>query len=57
MNFAPCATASLHCPSVITAPAPTSMFDHVYATPHAAVEDDRAFFAEYESGFADGGAR
>lgn len=39
------------------APAPASMFDHVYATPHAAVEDDRAFFAEYESGFADGGAR
>ncbi|QIK85056.1 pyruvate dehydrogenase (acetyl-transferring) E1 component subunit alpha [Sanguibacter sp. HDW7] len=39
------------------APSPASMFDHVYATPHAVLEDERAFFAEYESGFADGGAR
>ena len=39
------------------APEPASMFDNVYATRHAAVEHDRAFFAEYESGFADGGAR
>lgn len=39
------------------APEPASMFDHVYATPHAVLEDERAFFAEYESGFADGGAR
>lgn len=38
-------------------PEPASMFDHVYATPHAVLEDERAFFAEYESGFADGGAR
>jgi len=39
------------------APAAASMFDHVYATPHAILEDERAAFAEYESGFADGGAR
>ncbi|MGP7959184.1 pyruvate dehydrogenase (acetyl-transferring) E1 component subunit alpha [Sanguibacter sp. A247] len=39
------------------APPASSMFDHVYASAHAVLEDERAFFAEYESGFADGGAR
>lgn len=39
------------------APPAVSMFDHVYATEHAVLADERAFFAEYESGFADGGVR
>lgn len=34
-------------------PAPSSMFDHVYATPHAVVDSDREWFAEYEASFAD----
>ena len=37
-----------------TSPAPSSMFDHVYATEHATVTAERAWFAEYES--ATGGA-
>jgi len=34
-------------------PAPASMFEHVYATPHAGVEADRAWFEQYESSFLD----
>lgn len=31
-----------------------SMFDHVYAEPHATVEAERAWFERYEASFADG---
>ena len=34
------------------APAASSMFDDVYATPHAVVADERAWFTEYEASFA-----
>ncbi len=34
------------------APASTSMFDHVYAAPHATLEGERALFAAYEASFA-----
>lgn len=32
-------------------PPPSAMFDHVYATPHAVVEDERAWFTDYEASF------
>lgn len=35
-------------------PASTAMFDHVYATPHAIVDAERAWFERYESSFAGG---
>ncbi|MGV8966201.1 MAG: thiamine pyrophosphate-dependent dehydrogenase E1 component subunit alpha [Cellulomonas sp.] len=35
------------------APDVSTMFDHVYATPHAIVDDERAWFAQYEASFAD----
>ena len=35
-------------------PAASSMFDHVYATPHATVASERAWFESYESSFLDG---
>jgi 2-oxoisovalerate dehydrogenase E1 component alpha subunit len=35
-------------------PAPLSVFDHVYAAPHAALERERADYARYLDGFADG---
>ncbi|UJP41532.1 pyruvate dehydrogenase (acetyl-transferring) E1 component subunit alpha [Cellulomonas palmilytica] len=34
-------------------PSSASMFEHVYATPHAGVEADRAWFEKYESSFLD----
>jgi 2-oxoisovalerate dehydrogenase E1 component alpha subunit len=34
-------------------PATTTMFDNVYALPHATVEAERAWFERYESSFAD----
>jgi pyruvate dehydrogenase E1 component alpha subunit len=34
------------------APAPTTMFDHVYATPNAVVDTERAWFESYEASFA-----
>jgi len=34
-------------------PATTSMFEHVYATPHAVVDAERAWFERYEASFAD----
>ena len=34
-------------------PTAASMFDHVYATPHAGVEAERAWFEAYESSFLD----
>jgi pyruvate dehydrogenase E1 component alpha subunit len=37
-------------------PAATSMFDHVYAEPHAPLERQRAQLHEYEASFADGTA-
>jgi len=37
-------------------PPAESMFDHVYATPHALVDAERAWFADYEAGF-EGSAR
>ncbi|MBC7292108.1 MAG: pyruvate dehydrogenase (acetyl-transferring) E1 component subunit alpha [Actinotalea sp.] len=43
------------------APQKPTMFDHVYATPNAVVDDERAWFTEYEAAFEDapatGGAR
>ncbi|GAA2720858.1 pyruvate dehydrogenase (acetyl-transferring) E1 component subunit alpha [Cellulomonas aerilata] len=33
------------------APSATTMFDHVYATPHATLDAERAWFAEYEASF------
>lgn len=44
------------------APAPSTMFEHVYATPHAVVDADRAWYEEYAAATADepetaGGAR
>jgi pyruvate dehydrogenase E1 component alpha subunit len=33
-------------------PAPLSMFDHVYAEPHAQVDAERAWFADYHASFA-----
>ncbi|MDO8122036.1 pyruvate dehydrogenase (acetyl-transferring) E1 component subunit alpha [Isoptericola sp. b490] len=41
----------------MTAPEPTSMFDHVYASPHSLVQSERAWFEQYEAGLAEGGAR
>jgi 2-oxoisovalerate dehydrogenase E1 component alpha subunit len=38
------------------APAPESLFDHVYATPHSTLDAERAWFAAYESSFADADA-
>ena len=35
------------------APTPGSMFEHVYATEHAVVESERAWFRQYEQSFAD----
>jgi 2-oxoisovalerate dehydrogenase E1 component alpha subunit len=35
------------------APPVRSMFDHVYAAPHAVVDAERAWFEQYEAGFAD----
>ncbi|WP_306192437.1 pyruvate dehydrogenase (acetyl-transferring) E1 component subunit alpha [Streptomyces sp. MK5] len=37
-------------------PAPTAMFDHVYADGHALVDEERAQFAAYWASFADEGA-
>ncbi|WP_246117553.1 pyruvate dehydrogenase (acetyl-transferring) E1 component subunit alpha [Cellulomonas composti] len=34
-------------------PSAASMFEHVYATPHATVEAERAWFESYESSFLD----
>ena len=39
----------------MTAPAPSAMFDGVYATPHAGVAADRAWFTEYDAALDDGG--
>ncbi|PZR53427.1 pyruvate dehydrogenase (acetyl-transferring) E1 component subunit alpha [Xylanimonas oleitrophica] len=36
------------------APPTTAMFDHVYATPHATVDEERAWLAEYESDLTEG---
>ena len=37
---------------------PTSIFDHVYGAPHSVVEEERAWFEQYESSFLPaGGAR
>ncbi|WP_265520108.1 pyruvate dehydrogenase (acetyl-transferring) E1 component subunit alpha [Oerskovia flava] len=38
-----------------TAPPSSSMFDHVYASEHATVAAEQAWFAEYETSFADAG--
>ncbi|GCE76721.1 pyruvate dehydrogenase (acetyl-transferring) E1 component subunit alpha [Cellulomonas biazotea] len=35
-------------------PSAASMFEHVYATPHAVVDAERAWFEQYEASFADG---
>ncbi|MFG2134425.1 pyruvate dehydrogenase (acetyl-transferring) E1 component subunit alpha [Streptomyces sp. NPDC048751] len=35
------------------APAPTAMFEHVYADGHALVDEERAQFAAYQASFAD----
>src|SRR5690606_7875476 len=35
----------------LTPPAPESMFDHVYSAAHPLVEEERAWFAEYERSF------
>ena len=34
-------------------PATSEMFEHVYATPHAIVDSERAWFAQYEASFLD----
>lgn len=34
-------------------PSPHSMFEHVYATPHAVVDDERTWFTQYEQSFVD----
>ncbi len=36
-------------------PDPSSMFEHVYATPHAVVDTERAQYARYEASFLDAG--
>jgi len=36
-------------------PETTTMFDHVYATPHSVVDAERAWFERYEASFAGGG--
>jgi 2-oxoisovalerate dehydrogenase E1 component alpha subunit len=41
----------------LAAPAGSSMFDHVYATPHSVVERESAWFDEYEQSFAEEAAR
>ncbi|MCB2177721.1 MAG: pyruvate dehydrogenase (acetyl-transferring) E1 component subunit alpha [Actinomycetales bacterium] len=38
-------------------PPAASMFDHVYATPHALVDAERAWFTDYQASFEDGGVR
>ncbi len=38
-------------------PPAESMFDHVYATPHALVDAERAWFTDYQASFEDGGVR
>jgi len=35
----------------LAAPDPSSMFDHVYATPNAVVEREKAWFADYQQSF------
>jgi pyruvate dehydrogenase E1 component alpha subunit len=35
-------------------PPATAMFDHVYAEPHALLEQQRLHVLEYEASFADG---
>jgi len=37
-------------------PETSAMFDHVYASPHAIVDSERAWFAQYEASFLDGAA-
>lgn len=39
----------------MAAPAPRTMFDHVYATPNAVVDAEREWFTRYETSFADTG--
>lgn len=39
------------------APPKERMFEHVYATPHAVVDAEREWFAQYEASFEDGGQR
>jgi pyruvate dehydrogenase E1 component alpha subunit len=36
-------------------PATSTMFEHVYATPHSVVDAERAWFERYEASFAGGG--
>ena len=38
----------------MAAPPPESLFDHVYASPHATLAAERAWFSAYEASFADG---
>ncbi len=38
----------------MTPPAPESLFDHVYASPHSTLAAERAWFAAYEASFGDG---
>lgn len=38
----------------LEAPPVTSMFDHVYGSPNALVEEDRAWFTRYQESFVDG---
>ena len=35
-------------------PAPLTVFDHVYAEPHAGIDSERAAYARYLDGFAEG---
>jgi pyruvate dehydrogenase E1 component alpha subunit len=35
-------------------PETSTMFEHVYATPHSVVDAERAWFADYESSFVGG---
>ena len=37
-------------------PEPGSMFDHVYSDPHPLVEEQKAWLANYEASFDEGGA-
>lgn len=39
------------------APEPLRVFDHVYAEPHSGLDEQRAGFAAYLDGFAEGGSR
>ena len=47
-------TTSASAPAQLGGLEPTTMFEHVYSEPHPLVDEQRAWFAEYEASFEEG---